>query len=505
LASAGQGGVPECAPGDLSCEGLTPLSCQGGFYHPSAAACAYSCAGGLCAGECVPNKTQCKGSVFQRCSASYTWGNEQTCTSVCDAALGCVGSCQPGTHQCNGARDLDLCNEKGVYVHDSTCPYACKQGACTGSCLPGTKDCVNLVARSCGDNAAYSTETCAHECAAGACIGCTTGDAKCPAGCNWPTDGDCLRQRGDACTANTQCASGACASGVCCDKACNGACEACARPGSIGTCSLPDYSADPLNCGACGNPCTGGRSCSSGTCVCPAGQTFCAGACVDTKTDVNHCGGCGMACSSNHVALACTAGMCGGACQGTYRDCNTNRRTDGCEIDISTDAANCGGCGTDCPYGFCQSGSCPYSRWGLSGDSSSDANFGAATLLGVRVTISTAGKLAALGVRTVTAGVHVRLGLYSNSGSSPFALVAQTAELVSVANGLTEGTFTPVAVAAGDYWAFMITDAVLRIDVESTNTQWWTASRAYGALPASPPALTGVMTSWGHLYAVTTP
>lgn len=37
---------------------------------------------------------------------------------------------------------------------------------------------------------------------------------------------------------------------------------------------------DSANCGACGAACTGGRSCTGGSCTCPANQSFIAGACI---------------------------------------------------------------------------------------------------------------------------------------------------------------------------------------------------------------------------------
>jgi len=68
--------------------------------------------------------------------------------------------------------------------------------------------------------------------------GCTTilGDFEvAPAGGN----------QGRACTTAAECASGFCADGVCCDTACNGVCETCAAPGSVGTCAPHAAGTDP--------------------------------------------------------------------------------------------------------------------------------------------------------------------------------------------------------------------------------------------------------------------
>ena len=57
---------------------------------------------------------------------------------------------------------------------------------------------------------------------------------------------------------------------------------------------------------------TGGAGNAGGAAsTCPAGQTECAGVCVDTQTDNNDCGSCGSVCSANPPSTAqCSAGRC---------------------------------------------------------------------------------------------------------------------------------------------------------------------------------------------------
>jgi hypothetical protein len=71
-----------------------------------------------------------------------------------------------------------------------------------------------------------------------------------------------------------------------------------------------DTSTNAVHCGACGNACTGSRTCSSGTCVCPSGYTDCNGDCVDPKIDAQNCGGCGKACTGVCSAGSCQASTC---------------------------------------------------------------------------------------------------------------------------------------------------------------------------------------------------
>lgn len=103
--------------------------------------------------------------------------------------------------------------------------------------------------------------------------------------------------------------------------------------------------------------CPLGRVCSASACVagcssvslCPAGQSCCAGMCLDTRSDVSMCGGCGVVCSLAHATPRCVSGACGvRECAAGFGDCD-GRADDGCEADLSTDPANCGGCGVRPP------------------------------------------------------------------------------------------------------------------------------------------------------------
>jgi hypothetical protein len=88
--------------------------------------------------------------------------------------------------------------------------------------------------------------------------------------------------------------------------------------------------------------------CSSSSC--PGHFKTCGNACVDIYTDPANCGACGTACASGNV---CSAGACALSCVATETACGGSCR------DLQTDDANCGACGTACnPGQHCAAGAC---------------------------------------------------------------------------------------------------------------------------------------------------
>jgi hypothetical protein len=92
--------------------------------------------------------------------------------------------------------------------------------------------------------------------------------------------------------------------------------------------------------------------------VCGAGLTHCAGACVDTRSDLANCGACGAPCAPAHASEPrCAGGTCEhGACDSGYGDCDGSSAT-GCETPLTT-VSNCGACGAVCGRAGTSSVSC---------------------------------------------------------------------------------------------------------------------------------------------------
>ncbi len=157
---------------------------------------------------------------------------------------------------------------------------------------------------------------------------------------------DLAMSTGDPCT-NSKCAD---PTAVCC----NG--EECV-----------DTKTNMRHCGMCGNECHAYETCASGACTCKGsgtdetcmgGSTCCPGpqngGCKAVATDSKNCGACGHVCKTGEVCAAgsCKCGMAP-SCTGGKACCGS-----GC-ADIQTDPMNCGKCDNKCPVGkACMNGTC---------------------------------------------------------------------------------------------------------------------------------------------------
>jgi stigma-specific protein Stig1 len=228
----------------------------------------------------------------------------------------------------------------------------------------------------CADCTGMSKACCAGRCVdvssdaanCGACgAACPGGSACCGATCaDLATDPYNCGRCGTACVeahASASCTMGACALGECnrgfgdCDQDPANGCET-------------DLHLDLRNCGACKRTCDfphGVPGCANGCYLasCVFGFDDCNGDPGDgcetsTVSDPKNCGGCNHSCPAvAHAKVFCSFGGCAiSACDAAWLDCDGDP-ANGCEVNVFSDAANCGRCGNACPKGLvCRSSSC---------------------------------------------------------------------------------------------------------------------------------------------------
>ena len=140
---------------------------------------------------------------------------------------------------------------------------------------------------------------------------------------------------------------------------------------ATGSTVVANLTSDVNNCGACNHVCALSpntrATCTNGICQvgsCNAGFADCDGSpangCeVNVTSDVANCGACGIACGPRPNAFsACASGACLIACNAGFGDCDGNP-TNGCEVSLATDRNNCGACGRACSaLQTCISGAC---------------------------------------------------------------------------------------------------------------------------------------------------
>ena len=410
-----------------TCDGLgtclTPANISCGTFICSSAACENICATD---NDCVPPNT-CVGNSCGKKPAGQSCASGPQCASgfctegVCcntacsDAATGglcmsCkvsgkVGTCSPVP--VGGADPKKLCVASNALGGDcsnaGTCngagacsPWSTAQGcrlaSCTGTTFTAAANCDGN-----GSCPAPTTQSCDP-------YVCSTTSPSCKTTCTADTDCDkqtCLKvtntcgttlPNGQACKANTDCASGFCTSeGVCCNSACTGACQSCAISGKKGTCSNIAASGTPRDTTTCpANPpcgdtgsCDGnggcqltkaGTTCGSASCAPPVSGTLSGGTVSQSLAAIpaGACDGKGGCTPGNPVScqtFQCNAAnaTCKTSCTSTTNDCNSiapnaadsiggNTCING-TCQLKTNGSSCGS-GFACASGNCVDGVC---------------------------------------------------------------------------------------------------------------------------------------------------
>lgn len=244
-------------------------------------------------GTCGPAKSGTDPGNFCTDQGAMTCGTNGSCnasgacgfypTGTACAATTCSSGVQVGT-TCNGS---GLCN---VNTPVACTPYVCSGNACAGTCA-GDTGCI-------------------------AAAWCQVSDGTCQ-----PDQPD-----GSACTAGSQCTSGACVDGVCCDQPCGGACQACTAAkkgsGSDGTCGNIRAGTDPDNecpddgAGTCkrDGACSGSASCELYVPGTSCGVTSCSLG-VQTGFACNGLGTCNPSTTSNCSPYLCAnTSSCASSC-----------------------------------------------------------------------------------------------------------------------------------------------------------------------------------------------
>jgi hypothetical protein len=215
--------------------------------------------------------------------------------------------------------------------------------------------CEGLFYREC-DGGEYFEYPCDYNCEDNrGCFGhCTNGDIR------------CSEETAEVCVDGEWTTSEACPF-----QCVNGACQGECSPGTVVcdglstvTCGQDFQFGTPVACPTGDNATT---SCSGGVCglSCDEGFANCTGgdqSCESDLSSIATCGSCGTACNPDpaHAAPTCSATTgCGFECDDGFADCDGNP-SNGCEQNISSDALNCGACGTSCYGTMCTAAQCEY-------------------------------------------------------------------------------------------------------------------------------------------------
>ncbi len=278
----------------------------------------------LCFGQCVSINDPLYGCDVEACSPCKT----NRATSICAGGRCAIGACNAGYADCNQGGGDGCETDLSQTAHCGSCNAVCQGSA--PYCAPSG-----------------ASFTCSTNCPAQAptlcgaqCVDLATSESHC---------GDC----------NTSCPVVANGRETCVARVCQLSCDA-----GFHQCGNSCASnVDPATCGGACTPCTAPANatatCSaSGVCgwACNPGFHACGASCV-SNNDVATCGASCAPCPSANATASCTAGLCGFTCGAGFADCDTSA-ANACEVNVDTDANNCGVCGHSCAGDPCVAGAC---------------------------------------------------------------------------------------------------------------------------------------------------
>jgi hypothetical protein len=369
-AACGNGNVnlgADCERG--FCEDAPPMlgGSDAGEAEASSPEAVLACVGTECPapyGTCTP---------AERCAVNFN-----------SDPLNCGGCGLP----CRAVGDLNM----NVQCVDGQCEYQCRDSLTFGW-IP--RDCDNLLDNGCETNVFSDTNNCGacgNKCPAGwpclhgAC-GCTPPETVCDGKCvdtnfddkNCGACGNACGPRTDGCDPLPPhtyygCQLGSCNGPLKCESGW-GDCDADGAKGCTAN-GCETELGSMQNCGACGDTCAADQECITvkvlgggerHECLdkCEkTGRVRCGedNACLDVLTDYTNCGACGYQCRGargNQIDV-CDRGSCTVECRTGFADCNGDPG-DGCEVELLSNAANCGACGNRCDLGAmqpCVAGKC---------------------------------------------------------------------------------------------------------------------------------------------------
>ncbi len=402
----------DCTQGFANCNGKSDDGCEVSLLtdKTNCGTCgircsdtngSFTCENGSCqVSTCHTGYGDCDGNPATGCetiphtNAEHCGGCNQACrnshgTVSCNAGH-CDPTCEAGYANCDGDPNNGCeTDTRSTPTHCGGCGKICEGGTravcvaglCDLACETGKGDCDGDRSNGC------ETDTTANLAHCGACAtACTNahGTTTCAASKCVPTCqesySDCDGNPANGCETATDTSLDHCGG---CGKICSGknGTANCSSGSCSVTCSA-NYSdcnsdvsdgceaylpGDPKHCGTCGTSCngTGGTAtCSLGVCgvTCDAQHANCDSALtngceVDLTKDKNNCGGCGNVCSAANGTAECSSGICSLTCAVGYKDCDKDS-TNGCEVHLTDDGKNCGTCGHSCLGGTCALGVC---------------------------------------------------------------------------------------------------------------------------------------------------